>query len=221
MYYDSKSNFYIKQYGSKFIITVLTVLLLASSTYIYYLLNLKPNENLEQANKDADAQVEQNVDQNIDPKPEELKPEEQNESLKNEVVKTTTYFDNLESSKFSAVATVTGIKSSNQITIETKDSIIDAQLIGINLDYVDVNKYIDNLRTNLLNKEVKVVFDKVKKTNEIYNVYLYVNDKLYNAEVLKSGTATLKSERTNIALTKILGQAQKEARDNKAGVWNK
>ena len=216
MYYDNKSNFYIKQYGSTVVIAVLTILLLVSGAYIYYLINVNPDINLEQANNATDVQVEENVN-----KQEEPKEEVDNKPLKNDVVKTTAYFDNLESSKFSKIATVTGIKNSNQITIETADSIIEAQLIGINLDYVDVNKYIDNLRTNLLNKEVKVVFDKERKTNNIYNVYIYVNDKLYNAEVLKSGVATLKSERVNISLTKTLGQAQKEARDNKAGVWNK
>ena len=216
MYYDNKSSFYVKQYGSTIIIAVLSILLIISGTFIFYLLNINPNTNLEQTNKDTDMQIEENID-----KKEEPKEEVENKPLQQDIVKTTAYFDNLESSKFSEVATVTGIKSSNQITIETAESIINAQLIGIDLSYVDVNKYIENLRTNLLNKEVKIVFDKERKTNDIYNVYIYVNDDLYNAEVLKSGMATLKSERINIALTKTLGQAQKEARDNKAGVWNK
>ena len=208
MYYDSKSSFYVKQYGSTVIVTVLSILLIISSSVVFYFLKFNPDVALEQANKDTNTQLEENVDF-------------EKESLKEEVTKTSAYFDNLGSSKFSDVCVVTGIKNSNQITIETEDSMIDVQLIGVNLDYVDVNKYINKLRNDLLTKEVKIVFDKELKTNNIYNVYMYVNNELYNADVLRSGTATLKSERINIALTKTLGEAQKYARDSKNGVWSK
>lgn len=234
MYYNNKSSFYIKQYGSKVAITTLSVLLVVSLSFIYYMIDINPyftsnnvaNNNIENVDK-----TDKNITSNNEVK-EEVKKEESNnitpvptvnktESLKNDVIKTTEYFDNLTKGTFSSVCTVTSITDYNKITIETADSKIDARLIGVSIAYTNKSKYIDKLQLDLINKEVKVVFDTEKNTNGIYNVYLYISDSLYNADILKSGLATLESERTNIALTKTLGGAQAYARENKAGVWNK
>lgn len=227
MYYNNKSSFYINQYGSKVAITTLSILLVISLSFIYYMIDINPNFAIDIA---SNKNVEENEQENsLFPQGEESeeKIEEdiiiptvsQSEALKDDVDKTTEYFDNLSAETFSETCTVTSITDYNKITIETSTSKIEARLIGVSITYTDKDDYISKLKEDLLNKEVKIVFDVEKKTDGIYNVYLYVSDSLYNADILESGLATLESERTNIALTQTLGEAQAYARENDNGVW--
>lgn len=227
MYYNNKSSFYINQYGSKVAITTLSILLVISLSFIYYMIDINPNFTIDIASNENVEEDEQ--ENSLFPQSEENeeKIEEdiiiptvsQTESLKDDVTKTTEYFDNLSAETFSETCTVTSITDYNKITIETSTSKIEARLIGVSITYTDKDDYISKLKEDLLNKEVKIVFDVEKKTDGIYNVYLYVSDSLYNADILESGLATLESERTNIALTQTLGEAQAYARENDNGVW--
>ena len=49
--------------------------------------------------------------------------------------------------------------------------------------------------------------------------YVYLNNELYNAAVLKNGYAVLRVERSNVDKLDILLQAETEARNASVGVW--
>ncbi len=210
MYYDNKSSFYIKQYGSTALIAALSIVLILSGSVIFYFSTKTSDGN----NIDV-AETTDNVQNN--------NVEEETDALKEvpEVVKTAAYFDSLEKLTLSTTLKVTGIKNPTTITLENETSIIDVTLIGIDLTYVDANAFMERLKTDLLNKEVKIAFDNKKTIDNVNYAYLYVGDTLYNAQLLENGAATLKSERENTSLTNTLAQAQKTARTNSTGVWSK
>jgi micrococcal nuclease len=69
-------------------------------------------------------------------------------------------------------------------------------------------------------KAVKLEFD-VQKTDK-YNRFLsyaYVDNKMVNAEIVREGLAMLYTYPPNVKYTKKFLEAQKEARDNKRGLW--
>lgn len=51
--------------------------------------------------------------------------------------------------------------------------------------------------------------------------YVFNGKTLYNAELLKTGLVTLKTERKNIKLNSELASAQAYARQNSLGIWKK
>ena len=117
-------------------------------------------------------------------------------------------------------AKVLGVDDNKNIIIELSGISYKTRLIGI--DYKksksDIKEKIDN---DLTNKNVTIAFDNVKQENDIFCVYMYVDGNLYNKELLKNGLAILNVEKANTSLLNELVNAQKEAKTNNIGIWQK
>lgn len=235
MYYANKQTFYIRQYGPAVIVSVVSLILIASGVFIYLKStntfnkqtevaqtvdtqnsNNTITENSEEPVKNDDIlQEESNALVSV---PEQPKVEEPKVEEKKEVVK---YFENLPTLEKSKEVNVTNVSSSGTVTVETDGDILEVTLIGLDFKY-SKDTAVQRIKTDLLNKKVKVAFDNVRSANGVNYAYIYRDNKVsYNAELLKAGLVTLKSERKNTSLNKELASAQAYARDNSLGVWNK
>ncbi|MDP2981115.1 MAG: thermonuclease family protein, partial [Candidatus Omnitrophota bacterium] len=69
-------------------------------------------------------------------------------------------------------------------------------------------------------KSVRLEYDVQKKDN--YNrdlAYVYIDDKMVNMEMVKQGFAMIHTYPPNVRYTQRFIEAQKDARDNKRGLW--
>ena len=116
--------------------------------------------------------------------------------------------------------TVVGVDDNKDIIINANDKNYKASLIGI--DYkksgLDIK---DKLNSDLANKKVTIAFDNVKVQDNTLCVYLYVDGNLYNQKLLKDGLAILNVEKANTSLLNELVNAQKQAKANNIGIWQK
>ena len=223
MYYDNKSTFYVKQYGPAVIVSVLSLVLIASGIFIY----LK-SSNMGNPFKNQ-TEVTQVVDKNaaavnkeesnalvVEPKVEEVvvKPTEP------APVANLKYFQDLVALEKSKDVTVTNISTTGSVTVEVDGDKLEVALIGIDFKYAKESTT-EKLKTDLLNKTVKIAFDKLRSDSDKTYAYVYKDNSLYNAELLKTGLVTLKTERTNTTLNSDLSKAQSYARENSLGVWKK
>lgn len=116
--------------------------------------------------------------------------------------------------------TVVGVDDNKNIIINANDKNYKASLIGI--DYkksgLDIK---DKLNSDLANKKVTIAFDNVKVQDNTLCVYLYVDGNLYNQKLLKDGLAILNVEKANTSLLNELVNAQKQAKTNNIGIWQK
>lgn len=248
MYYDNKSTFYIKQYGPAVFTIVISLVLVLGGLYIYLSSNRnnKPQDTLVAKNSTQDVQlVEQN--NNIEQtnslqevelnKEEEVKQEEtkqaetNNESNANEaniinindidITKVLSSelraLNKLEKSK---EVTVLGIDDDKNIILNISDKNYKASLIGV--DYKKSKSDIrDKINNDLANKKVTIAFDNVKIQNDTLCVYLYLDGNLYNKTLLSNGLAILNVEKANTSLLNDLVNAQKQAKTNSIGIWQK
>lgn len=248
MYYDNKSTFYIKQYGPAVFTIVISLVLVLGGLYIYLSSNRnnKPQDTLVAKNSTQDVQlVEQN--NNIEQtnslqevelnKEEEVKQEEtkqaetNNESNANEaniinindidITKVLSSelraLNKLEKSK---EVTVLGIDDDKNIILNISDKNYKASLIGV--DYKKSKSDIrDKINNDLANKKVTIAFDNVKIQNDTLCVYLYLDGNLYNKTLLNNGLAILNVEKANTSLLNDLVNAQKQAKTNNIGIWQK
>lgn len=248
MYYDNKSTFYIKQYGPAVFTIVISLVLVLGGLYIYLSSNRnnKPQDTLVAKNSTQDVQlVEQN--NNIEQtnslqevelnKEEEVKQEEtkqaetNNESNANEaniinindidITKVLSSelraLNKLEKSK---EVTVLGIDDDKNIILNISDKNYKASLIGV--DYKKSKSDIrDKINNDLANKKVTIAFDNVKIQNDTLCVYLYLDGNLYNKTLLSNGLAILNVEKANTSLLNDLVNAQKQAKTNNIGIWQK
>lgn len=115
---------------------------------------------------------------------------------------------------------VLGIDDNKNIIVEISKNNYKICLIGI--DYKKSNNNIkDKLDSDLTNKTISIAFDNVKQENDTLCAYVYVDGNLYNKEILKNGLAILKVEKANTSLLTELVNAQKEAKTNNIGIWQK
>lgn len=248
MYYDNKSTFYIKQYGPAVFTIVISLLLVLGGLYIYLSSNRnnKPQDALVAKNNTQDVQlVEQNNNieqtnslQEIELKKEEVKQEEtkqvetnSNENNTNEeknININDIAITNILSSELRALnklekskeVTVLGIDDDKNIILNISDKNYKASLIGI--DYKKSKSDIKDIINNeLTNRKVTIAFDNVKIQDNTLCVYLYLNGNLYNQHLLKDGLAILKVEKANTSLLNELVNAQKQAKSNNIGIWQK
>ena len=248
MYYDNKSTFYIKQYGPAVFTIVISLVLVLGGLYIYLSSNRnnKPQDTLVAKNNAQDVQlVEQNNNieqtnslQEVELKKEEVKQEEtkqvetnSNENNTNEE-KSININDiaitNILSSELrtlnklekSKEVTVLGIDDDKNIILNISDKNYKASLIGI--DYKKSKSNIKDIINNeLTNRKVTLSFDNVKIQDNTLCVYLYLDGNLYNQHLLKDGLAILKVEKANTSLLNELVNAQKQAKSNNIGIWQK
>ncbi|MBR1884301.1 MAG: thermonuclease family protein [Clostridia bacterium] len=225
MYYDNKRTFYIKQYGPTVLVSVVAVALISVGSYIYF--KSTSSNNLIASHPESEViQVAENI--NEEPKVQEVAAQPENTTEEKTAIETSAlqeveeekYFENLESLVKSDLLDVASIDNSGNITLKYKSESKVVAMIGIDYKYATEETY-KKIQSDLEAKQVKIAFDKVRDIDGVGQVYVYLENELYNATLLKSGLATLKSERTNVALATDLSKAQAYARDNKLGVWNK
>lgn len=248
MYYDNKSTFYIKQYGPAVFTIVISLVLVLGGLYIYLSSNRnnKPQDTLVAKNSTQDVQlVEQNnnIEQTNSLQEVELNEEEEvkqeetkqaetnNESNANEaniinindidITKVLSSelraLNKLEKSK---EVTVLGIDDNKNIILNISDKNYKASLIGV--DYKKSKSDIrDKINNDLANKKVTIAFDNVKIQNDTLCVYLYLDGNLYNKTLLSNGLAILNVEKANTSLLNDLVNAQKQAKTNNIGIWQK
>ena len=250
MYYDNKSTFYIKQYGPAAFTIALSLVLVVGGLYIYLSSNKnnKPQDTLVAKN---DTQSEQQVEQsnslqdvkenNVSNSTPNVVVEKKDENINQNVSNTTNASEvkssvNINDVKITNVLsaelralnklekskelTVVGVDDNKNIIINANDKNYKASLIGI--DYkksgLDIK---DNLNSDLANKKVTIAFDNVKFQDNTLCVYLYVDGNLYNQKLLKDGLAILNVEKANTSLLNELVNAQKQAKTNNIGIWQK
>ena len=115
---------------------------------------------------------------------------------------------------------VLGVDDNKNIVVNISENNYKISLIGI--DYKKSNNNIkDKLDNDLTNKTISIAFDNVKQENDTLCAYIYVDGNLYNKELLKNGLAILKVEKANTSLLTELVNAQKEAKTNNIGIWQK
>lgn len=229
MYYANKSTFYLKQYGPAVLILVISVVLIGSGIYIY----LKSNNSIKPStNKDVIANVNDTSKNEVskvteDAKPEkkvpEVKPEPKVEEVKNEVpVKKVNILEELNSLgvlQKSNKYIVKEIKDNGSIVISNGSTNTEINMVGVEIKNKKQDA-INKIKSDLLNKEITLAFDNQRTEKNKMYVYLYIeNENLYNENILKSGLATLRTERENISLLDTLLKAQLQAKDSKVGVW--
>lgn len=250
MYYDNKSTFYIKQYGPAAFTIALSLVLVVGGLYIYLSSNKNNNpqdtlvakndtqseQQVEQSNSLQDVK-EDNVSNSAPNVVEEKKDVNINQNVSNttnasEVKSSVNINDvkitNVLSAELRALnklekskeLTVVGVDDNKNIIINANDKNYKASLIGI--DYkksgLDIK---DKLNSDLANKKVTIAFDNVKVQDNTLCVYLYVDGNLYNQKLLKDGLAILNVEKANTSLLNELVNAQKQAKTNNIGIWQK
>ena len=115
---------------------------------------------------------------------------------------------------------VLGVDDNKNIIVNISGNNYKISLIGI--DYKKSNNNIkDKLDNDLTNKTISIAFDNVKQENDTLCAYIYLDGNLYNKELLKNGLAILKVEKANTSLLTELVNAQKEAKTNNIGIWQK
>jgi len=225
MYYDNKSTFYVKQYGPAVIVSVASLILIASGIFIY----LKSSDMENPFKKQTE--ITQVIDKNAVTAQEE---EEEKNALVSEAkvepvvvvtpapanVQVVKYFENLVALEKSKDVNVINVSTSGSITLEIDGDKLEVTLIGIDFKY-NKELAIEKIKTDLLNKKVKMAFGKLRSDSEKTYAYIFKDNELYNAELLKTGLVTLKTERTNTELNIDLSKAQSYARQNSLGVWKK
>ena len=229
MYYDNKSTFYLKQYGPAVVVSVLSLVLIASGVYIYI-----KSSDMENPFK-AKTEINQAINTNTATinKDESVKEEDAlvNEPKIEEVAKTTEpvaevevtdvkYFENLVALEKSKDVNVIKVSDSGKITLEINGDKLEVTLIGIDFKY-SKGTAVEKIKTDLLDKKVKMAFGKLRSDSDNIYAYIFKDNSLYNADLLKTGLVTLKTERTNIELNNDLSAAQAYARQNSLGVWKK
>lgn len=248
MYYDNKSTFYIKQYGPAVFTIVISLVLVIGGLYIYLSSNrnnqpqdtlvAKNNVQTEETVSNEDITPEDQTETNsLEKVPEEditnenieqsnttVENMEENQSVDISNLKIsnvlTTELKSLNKLEKSKEITVLGIDDNNDIILNISDNNYKASLIGI--DYKKSNSELkDKLNNDLANKKVTISFDNVKLADNKLCVYLYVDGNLYNESLLKDGLAILKVEKANTSLLNELVNAQKQAKSNNIGIWQK
>ena len=199
MYYANKSTFYIKQYGPAVLILIISFVLIGSGIYIYLKSDnsSKPVTNIVADNKvDETTNKEVKTETEVETKVEEKKNEEVKEEVK---VTSTNILEELNSLgvlEKSNKYKVSKVNDTGSVVISNGNTDTTVYLIGVD---IKDKKAINNMKTDILNKEITIAFDNQRTENKKMYVYLYdQNDKLYNETILKSGFAVLKTERENV-----------------------
>ena len=235
MYYDNKSIFYVKQYGPKVLVSVLSIALIASGIFIYMksTSNNVPQTNVAQEEKVQEVANNQTNEQQTEKvevaneanKEEKEEIVEETNSLKDEnkleISNTISKkIADLEPLKKSEIATVKSVTDNNTVIVNIDNKNIEVNLIGADFSKSpsDVNGVI---KKDLEGKEVTLAFDKVKVKDMKLYAYIYVEQTLYNASIIEKGKAIVKIESTNTSLIDTLISAQAKAKLNKAGIWAK
>ena len=202
MYYDNKFGFYIKQYGTQIIVSIICCIIVLAGLLLYFKINDNKNYNSALNNATAnDVENNSHVDYDDSMLPQELR--------------------NLETGKRQSVKVAT-TEDEGVLVILTDKSRVKAKLIGV--DYTKIMPdtfYLIN--QDLEGQYVDIAFDEHKAENGYAMVYVYLEkDKLYNSKVLEQGNAILSSNLSKASLEyNDLAESQAYAKQTLAGVWGK
>ncbi len=219
MYYDSKSDFYIRQYGPKICIAVLSIVVIICGVYIYC-----SNANISKPNDDiiiaeGQEQLPVNVEENS---LQTIEPTEEMDEVDIEISRgLTASLKNLNILDKTDKCKVQSITDNNAVVVMLGSRYYEINLIGI--DYSrSTNGITEIIRKDLENKDIKLAFDKLRvKGGQVYG-YVYLEEDIsYNESLLKNGLAIVKIEKTNTSLLTKLVEAQKTAKENNTGIWAK
>lgn len=204
MYYDSKSSFYIRQYGPRVLVIVLIVLISGTGLYIYMANRTKtPTVDVTQQTIAQQGSTTSQEEQKVDGSIASLELPEKLENLKP-----------LEK----ATAKIASVESNGNLVVIHSDTRFKAKLIGLDFTTVEPDT-IYQIGQDIVNRQVEIAFDNTKCTNDTANIYIYLNDELYNAKLLEQGKLKLNSKDINKLLLKELTESQAYAKQTKAGVW--
>lgn len=220
MYYDSKSDFYIRQYGPKIGIAVLSIALIIGGFYIYFSTQgsqntnevvIAENQNTPVVEENSLQEVVENefIEESMDPVDIEIS-RGLTATLKNLKV-----LDKTDKCK------VESVTDNNAVVVFLGTRYYEINLIG--MDYSRSNNTLtEKIREDLVGKEVCLAFDKLRvKGGQVYG-YVYLEDELsYNEYLLKNGLSIIKIETTNTSMIDKLVSAQQEAKASKLGIWAK
>lgn len=199
MYYENKQSFYIKQYGPKVFIMVFSVFIIGLGVYIY-LSNTNQNTS---TSKDVVVATE-------------------NQKEENSSINTSSLPDSLETLRplqKTAVAKLESVTSNGTVIVNIENSNIEVSLIGV--DFRSSSSDISvKMTEDLKDKEIKLAFDKEKTDKNEIDAYIYIDDTLYNAQIIEKGYGTFKKENKNTKLQDDLTQAQAYAKQNQLGIWS-
>ncbi len=195
MYYENKRSFYIRQYGPPVIAILISIVLIAGGLFVA----TKSLEN--DLNKEQIAS---------------LVKEDSSVDISSVMPKS---LESLSAFTKSKEYKVQAISDDGGIVIETSENeYYKLNLIGVENSAKD-NSLKEKMEKDLVNKKIVIEFDNSKLDKNKAYAYVYLNNELYNKDILKNGYATLRIERKNVDKLDILLQAEKEARNTKVGVW--
>lgn len=224
MYYRSKSEFYLRQYVLPIGSVVFTLSVIFVGLYVYWASH-SDNANKQKlvvASNEPEKEIvtednsQENVEINNDNKTENLALEEV--TKQEETIKDT--LKDLPNLQLSDNGKVTNVDDKGILTFKYKD--IDYIILMISINTSNVSKdFIDTLKKDLLNKDIKVAFDNQKTDGTNKLAYVYLNDKLYNEYLLEKGLAEYKEDSLNSTYKSNLIQAQAYAKQVKNGIWSK
>ena len=220
MYYDSKSDFYIRQYGPKIGVALLSVAIIVSGIYIYCSTQDNSNKNIVEA-KNEEQTVEQNSLKEVQTYDEEYT-EEGMDEVDIEISRgLTATLKNLKVLDKTDKCKVESVSENNAVVVFLGNRYYEINLIG--MDYSRSNAGLTEIiRKDLEGKEVRLAFDKLRvKGGQVYG-YVYLDDNIsYNEYLLQKGLTFIKIEKTNTSMLDKLVSAQNEAKTKKLGIWAK
>ena len=198
MYYDNKLGFYIKQYGTQIVVGIICLIIVSSGLFVYFKINNKTQSNSTNLTGSEVNNVETNVAEDDSILPEELRTLKAGEKI---------------------TVKVASVDNDGVLVLLTDSHRINAKLIGADFSEVmpDTVYFINDA---LQGKYVNISFDEAKVSNGYAMIYVYQEDKLYNAQILQEGKLTLDSSVSRKALEYTnLAESQAYAKQTLAGVW--
>lgn len=205
MYYDSKSSFYVKQYGPKVFIIVFSLLLVSAGLYIY-MRNNKTTPNI-------DVAIQQEKTQKSEPvsSPEEKKEDTTTSTILPENL------NNLKALERKTVK-IASIEANGNVIVIDGETKFEATLIGLDFDTVQPDT-IYTMGQDIQGRQVEISFDNTKNDDKVAYIYIYKENELYNAKLLENGKLKLKVNDAHTLLLNDLTESQAFAKQTRAGVW--
>lgn len=199
MYYNSKSEFYFKQYVLPITTIAISVSLILVGVYVYWASN---SENA--------------LKQNLVATQNESVTNNNTTETNNEEKQVNELYD-LPALEKSNIGKITNVCDNGNVIFNYNDKDYELTLIGIDTQHE--KDLLNVLKNDLLNKDVKVSFDVNKSNGENVFAYVYLNDKLYNENIIERGITSYKKEDINTTYNSNLIQAQAYAKQLDSGIW--
>lgn len=190
MYYNSKSEFYFRQYVLPVITVVISLGLISTGVYIYWASNTNNAEKQNLVVAETESTQEVSLDE----------------------------LEILPCLELSKEGKITNINDNGKVTFNYNEKDYELTLIGIDTENASTD-LIKVIKEDLLNKNVQIAFDNNKTDGKDTFAYVYLNNKLYNEYLIESGITAVKTEQINTTYMSDLKQAQAYAKQLSNGIW--